>query len=766
MFWADRIAKDIIASGKYRPYWVDDMKTPSGRIHVGSLRGVVIHDLVYKALLHVGAEAIFTWVFEDHDPMDALPHYLDAKKWSKYLGQPLFTIPSPDGNAQSFAHYFAYEFKEVFNKIDCSPAIIWTSDLYKTGRMNKDIKTCLDNVKTIREIYETMYKKKLPDNWYPFQVVCPRCTKESTTRVDNWDGKEVTFECKIDAVDWTKGCGYVGKINPFSGNGKFVGKLSWKVEWPVKWKVIGVTIEGAGKDHMSAGGSHDIAKQVCEQVLHYPVPYPVAYEFFLVGGMKMSSSKGLGTSAIEISQVLPPYLLRFLFTRTDYNEAINFEPVGKMYIPDLFDEYDRCWNAYITGSDENLVRAFEMSQIGNPPQKQTIFLPRFKDVINYVQHPSINIKQKFTEVKGSELTFIEAQVLKERQEYAKIWLEKYAPAEFRYHMSVEVPELVAQLSKEQKIYLQEIISLLSMETPEELQLALYNKAKELRVDIKKAFSAIYTAFIGKTHGPKAAWFLLQYPKKKVVQRLKEAIEYSEQAEEQKDVQLLSRPDLFSIHPDVRQKYPSISIGVAIIRGITVKSQDADLEKEKQVFLESLSGLTTKSLGEFPEITSYRKLYKEMGVDWHSRRPTTEALLRRVALEKGLYTINTCVDAYNLIVMKQRVSLGAFDLDQMKLPAVLRFAKKGESILLLGDSQPTQYTEKELAYFDQIGGYNIDFNYRDAKRTMVTEKIKNVWINVDGVYDITPEKVQETLKEATEKIVKYCGGTVEFQGVIT
>ena len=42
MFWADKIAADAVGEQV-----VNDSKTPSGRIHVGSLRGVVIHDVIY-----------------------------------------------------------------------------------------------------------------------------------------------------------------------------------------------------------------------------------------------------------------------------------------------------------------------------------------------------------------------------------------------------------------------------------------------------------------------------------------------------------------------------------------------------------------------------------------------------------------------------------------------------------------------------------------------------------------------------------------------
>jgi len=200
--------------------------------------------------------------------------------------------------------------------------------------------------------------------------------------------------------------------------------------------------------------------------------------------------------------------------------------------------------------------------------------------------------------------------------------------------------------------------------------------------------------------------------------------------------------------------------------VNIQKTHPQLEQEKQEFLAGLKGLTTEQLSTYPELVSYRRLYKQMGIDWHSRRPSPEALLRRIAVGKDLYTVNTCVDAYNLIVMKQRISVGAFDADNVVFPTVLRYAGEGDEILLLGDKEPTQYTAGEIAYYDRVGGYNIDFNYRDAQRTMVTEQTKNIWINVDGVHDITAESVQKTLKESVEIIVKYCGGTVVFEGIVT
>ncbi len=76
----------------------------------------------------------------------------------------------------------------------------------------------------------------------------------------------------------------------------------------------------------------------------------------------------------------------------------------------------------------------------------------------------------------------------------------------------------------------------------------------------------------------------------------------------------------------------------------------------------------------------------------------------------------------------------------------------------------KYKNGEIAYFDKKGGYNIDFNYRDSQRTAVQLSTKNLYINVDGVYDIEPRKVEEVLNEAVDTIIKYCGGALETFGI--
>ncbi len=515
MIWVDRIAKELTGSTQH----IDDMFTPSGYKHAGSLLGPVLHDVVYKVLKTKNADTVFTYVINDFDPIDGLSADLQ-KDFAKYLGYPLRLAPSPDPKFKNFAQFFTHDFLSTLEELAVNAQYLFSWDMYHQGKFNDVIKTALDNGPKILEVYRKIggYKSK-PENWYPLQVICPKCSKLGTTKVTKWDGKLVEFTCEEKLVDWAKGCGYQGKISPFDGN----GKLPWKVDWPAHWKVLGVTFEGAGKDHASKGGSYDIAFNLCEEVFQYPKPYHFPYEFFLFGGKKMSSSKGIGIKASGLTSILPAEIARFLLIRTSPKKTIEFDPQEGMTIPALFDEFDRCANAFWENSDPDLARIFELSQV-NDWYKNKQFLPRFIDIAKYTKNTKEEIISQFTSIKEKALTESEIKILESRIKYAQIWLEKFAPLEYQELLTTQISKNTVSLTLIQQSYLKEVIKLLDVySNAEKLQLALYEKTKKIKISPKAAFSAIYSVIIGKNFGPKAGSLLLQFPKEKIISRINEVI---------------------------------------------------------------------------------------------------------------------------------------------------------------------------------------------------------------------------------------------------
>ncbi len=525
MIWVDREVKKII-SNRTQSEWVDDMKTPSGRVHVGALRGVVIHDMIHKTLLENGVKSRFSYVFNDFDQMDAIPSYLDAKIWNKYSGMPLFRIPSPDPAYKSFAEYFAREFIDVFNSINCKPEIIWSSDLYVSGKMNGVIKTALDNAAKIREIYLRIAKADRGADWHPFQAECEKCKKIGTTYTYKWDGTYVYYRCDPKATKWTEGCGHEGKISPFNGT----GKLHWKVDWPAYWKVIGVTIEGSGKDHMSAGGSYDVADAMCKEVFSHKTPYAVPYEWFTIGGKKMSSSKGIGSSALEVSKILPPEVFRFLIVRTPVGTHLDFNPFGDTIL-NLFDDYDRCLNAYydkqenkITTDKQGEVKAdfariITLSEVRALP-KQRPFLPRFRTIVNALKSGS-QPAALFEKQKRALLSQDEHSILAERMIYAQIYLDKYAAIP-ETDKAAEDNKILTAIQSE---FIKKLIDKLekSNSDREMIQNICFSVLKDNAYKPKDVFPGFYRVLTGKDFGPKAADIILEIGLENVLKKLREAI---------------------------------------------------------------------------------------------------------------------------------------------------------------------------------------------------------------------------------------------------
>jgi lysyl-tRNA synthetase class 1 len=502
MHWADKIAKEIIASGKYKPYWVDDMKTPSGFAHIGSMLGPVIHSAIYRALKDAGQNANLTYVFNDFDPADEFPAIL-KETLEGHQGEALKMVPSPDPKFGNLADYLADDLKKSIEYLGFEAKYISSWDLYHQSKFDEVIKLALDNSEKIQDIYQKVSgSAKKEADWLPFQVICEKCGKLGTTKVFAWDGEKVSYRCEPNLVTWAKGCGYEGKISPFGGT----GKLPWKVDWAAHWKVIGVTIEGAGKDHASAGGSYDIAMAICKEVFGFQEPFKIPYEFILIGGRKMSSSKGVGLKAHDLVKILPAEVARFLFVSADIGSQSNFDPVGTMAIPDLFDAYDKAREAYDKGGSENLARTFELSQIKEVPVKNKEFLaPRFRDIANF-------LSQELTETEiSAKFESADPEPLQERIKYAKVWLTDYAPESYRFEMTKEIPEGVKRFTPEQKEYLKEVVKLFENNLDSDsLQVALYDLSKQLKIKTSDAFSAIYIAFTGKTHGPRAGVLLINF----------------------------------------------------------------------------------------------------------------------------------------------------------------------------------------------------------------------------------------------------------------
>ncbi|MGH2405048.1 MAG: lysine--tRNA ligase [bacterium] len=513
--WVDLLADEILRTRPEPRHVINDAKSPSGRIHVGSLRGVILHDCVARGLGDRNVPAEFLYGYDDYDPVDAVP--VGHEDLAPHLGRPLCDVPSPDASAApNFARYYADEFTRVFTRLGATPKIYWGSEMYRSGVFDNAIRVALDHGAEIMELDRAISGSRKAER-HPVQIICESCGRIVTTVVVDWDGETVAYECRLDKVTWAKGCGFQGRRAPFGG----ASKLSYITEWAAKWRILHVTVEGAGKDHMTRGGSFDRAAAIAETIYGYPRPFAIPYEFILVGGRKMRSSTGVGTPAAEFADLLRPELARFAIVRPHYRQHVNFDPGGET-IPTLYDEFDRAAAAYAgRHPDPDLARTFYYS---NPaPGSEHVFRPRFTHVAHLSQIPSVDVAAEVAREKGAPLSEADRHELAARLADARKWLETYAPPAHRFEVQPVLPEAAADLSDAQRRFLADLAPLVEHgASGEALHAQIHVLKGEHNLTPKAAFSAIYLAFLGKESGPQAGWFLAALDRSFAAQRLREA----------------------------------------------------------------------------------------------------------------------------------------------------------------------------------------------------------------------------------------------------
>jgi lysyl-tRNA synthetase, class I len=524
--WADELAASVEG-----PQVVNDSKTPSGTVHVGSLRGPVILDVITRALRARGLPTTLLYGVDDMDAMDAQA-LLTPDAIERFMGVPVAHIPDQAGDCHvSYARHHAQTFIDVFDGLGIRPdRYYWMSDIYPTGQMDPFIRTALDRAAIVRDVYRRVANVQHPDHWLPLGVVCPRCGRVGTTIASDWDGETVAVACRADLVTWATGCGWTGRLSPFGG----AAKLPWNLEWAAQWSLFGVTIEPNGKDLATAGGSRDRSDAIAREVYEREPPLNFPYEFLNIGGRKMSTSKGRGAAAHTIGSVLPPEQLRFLFVRNRPESAIEFDPEGTDAIPRLFDEFDRLAAAAagrevkgeLPSGHESIFRYSLLDPAADVAASADAYRAPFAHLALLVQVPGVDVGSRVATEKGAPLTPTELADLDVRLGAVRRWLEAYAPDRARIEVQREaLPPEVDLLRPEQRGFLRALASAVHGDAPasgEQWQAAIFEVAANHGLDAKAAFIALYLAFLGRPNGPRAGWLLASLERDFVTQRLREA----------------------------------------------------------------------------------------------------------------------------------------------------------------------------------------------------------------------------------------------------
>lgn len=487
MHWSKVIAKEIVDSRCETKHVVATGITPSGAIHVGNLREIIIGDAVHTALRDMDVDAKLIYVADTFDPLRRRYPFL-PEQYETQVGKILSEIPDPEGCHLSYADHFLQPFLDSLDLLEIEVAIYRADEMYKSGLYVDVIKEAFLRKDEISRILEDVSGREMSTDWTPFNPLCDACGRITSAIVTGYDleREEAYYECE---------CGNKG-VASFTGG----GKLTWRVDWAARWKILGVTIEPFGKDHAAPGGSFDSGKRIASEIYNYAAPYPIPFEHIHLKtqpgeGKKakvtsMSSSKGTNIPVHEIVEAVSPAILKHVIVRVRPDKHIEFNPALPLLY--LIDEYER-----------------DIGGIGSGVAGE---IP-FRHLLTLVQIARGEFSNLLEVIKRSGYVLHgdddELEEIHKKAGYAENWLRTYAPPSLKFELQKDLPkEELKKLSEQQKKALGSLAQDIAHDmNAEDWHNRIYDVASATNMDTKELFQAIYMALLKKPSGPRAGWLL-------------------------------------------------------------------------------------------------------------------------------------------------------------------------------------------------------------------------------------------------------------------
>ncbi len=513
--WADINAEKIVREKGAPPdrphehYTCASGITPSGTVHIGNFREIISVELVVRALRDRGYRARFIYSWDDYDVFRKVPSNVPNRaEFEQYLRMPITLVPDPAGLDESFARANERELEALLEVVGVEPEYIYQAERYRASRYADGIRTALERRDRIRELLNEHRSDPLPEDWWPVSVFSGFTNKDTTTVLD-WDG------------EWglTYRCDETGNTETVDLRSTALVKLPWRIDWPMRWAFETVDFEPAGKDHHSEGGSFDTARGVVREIYEFEPPVTFQYDFLSIKGRggKISSSSGEVIGLREVLEVYQPELVRYLFagTRPNSEFAISFD----LDVIKIYEDYDKCERIYFGLEEVNEkrrnkeARIYELSQVREIPERPAPQLA-FRHLCNQVQITDGDIGKALELALGTErlasLTAAERRRLERRAKCALFWVRRFAPEDYRFELARFDSAPVA-LDENERAAVRGVAELIDARFEEldekQLQQELYDLARELEIEPKAMFLAMYRVLIGKEKGPRLAGFL-------------------------------------------------------------------------------------------------------------------------------------------------------------------------------------------------------------------------------------------------------------------
>ncbi|MDZ5713139.1 B3/B4 domain-containing protein [Jeotgalibacillus haloalkalitolerans] len=207
----------------------------------------------------------------------------------------------------------------------------------------------------------------------------------------------------------------------------------------------------------------------------------------------------------------------------------------------------------------------------------------------------------------------------------------------------------------------------------------------------------------------------------------------------------------SVHSSLK----SLSFGIIHYKNTTVSESPQMLKGRLQLFQESLFfDLKDQKPADFEGIAEWRQLFKQFGKDPNRYRPSTEALLRRIAKQNYLPSTNSAVDLNNFFSLQYETPLGIYDTQNISGDIEIRLGSDQEQFEGLNGRMNS--AENLIIAADSNGPFGSPCV--DSARTAVSKETNDALHIVYFRPSLPKEEQEKMLHSLKDMFIQVNGGT--------
>lgn len=465
---------------------------PSGLPHIGTFSEVARTTMVRRAFETIsGMPTKLICFSDDMDGFRKVPNNLPNQDMLKiHLGKPLTSVPDPFGECESYGHYMNAKLRSFLDRFSFEYEFQSATEYYKSGKFNSTLLIVLEKYDEIMDLMLPTLGEERQQTYSPFLPICPKTGVVLQVPI-------ISRNLEKGTITYSNTEGEKVEVSVLDGH----CKLQWKPDFGARWAALEVDYEMYGKDHMPNAGLYS---KICN-IVGGKEPVQYFYELFLnETGQKISKSTGNGITIDEWLTYAPlESILLYIYYSPSKAKRLSFDVIPKSV--DEYLDYNRKYFKVST-TEEKLNNPLYYIHQGNVPEHEMhgISFSLLLNLASVCNPEDKSILWGFIEKYSSSANPASAPFLDKLVEYAVVYYNEF----IKKTKSYRIP------NSDEKILLQKLAdnikSLSSSMTAEEIQNSIYSLGMESGIELKEYFKLLYETLLGQSQGPRLGSFIKLY----------------------------------------------------------------------------------------------------------------------------------------------------------------------------------------------------------------------------------------------------------------